>query len=242
MIKPPFNIDPADADLAEAALHALVTKRCQRAYAHELRNGLQGIYTGFDVLSRMLEGKTSAKLPSDKASSMVRKSIVNHEHSMEQSIQHLALQDDAASPLHVDEMLNSLTSFLSNDASSRQIELHAQSASLILQARPSKFRLVLLALTTKGMDAMPEGGEMTIRAANEGEAIVIELSMKRRASEWPAADSQWQLTADDGDWMLRTIRQIMAKDSGTLETSSSGRLRSMHLTYRAATPPVATAR
>jgi len=232
----PLDAQDSNADLAEAALHARVMQRCQRSYAHELRNSLQGIYTGFDVLTRMLDGKTSARLPPDKAGAVVRKSIVNHEHSLEEIRKHLTLQNDEPESVRIDEMLNAVASFLNNDASSREIQLDARSEALTVWARPSKVRLALLSLLTEGIDAMTDGGDLAMTAASDTHRIVVEFVMTRRKQPWPEQPA-WQAGGESRDWTLQTLSRMALRDDGTLETSSAGLMRRVRLRYRVATAP-----
>jgi signal transduction histidine kinase len=233
MTNPSLDAFLPAADIAEAALHALITQRCQRAYAHELRNSLQGIYTGFDVLTRMLDGKTSTKLPSDKAGAVVRKSIANHDQSLEQIRKHLTLQNDAPEAVRVDELLRSLTSFLNNDASSKQVRLDTRSEALVANARPSKIRLVLLGLITDGIDAMTDGGELVITTAVAAQNVVLELTMTRAQLPWPESAAE----AGEGNWTVQTLHRLVQRDNGALEISGAGRMRRVRLSYCAATSP-----
>jgi hypothetical protein len=109
--------------IVEAALQSYVTERCQRAYLHQLRNGLQGIYTGFDLLIRMLTGKIQTAIPTDKASDIVRRAIGSHEQSMELVLKQMVLQSDPPTAVAVDVMVREVIALLNNDAAAHGVTL-----------------------------------------------------------------------------------------------------------------------
>src|SRR5258706_8367474 len=101
--------------LLEAALHASLARRCERAYVHDLRNGLQSIYASVDVLTRMLGGKTSAILSPEKAAGMARKAIQVYEQSLNEVAKRLIVQSETPRSISVGAALRELCAFLGND-------------------------------------------------------------------------------------------------------------------------------
>ena len=105
--------------ILEAALHACIAQRCERAYAHDLRNGLQSIYASVDVLTRMLAGKSAPTLSQDKVADMARKAINAYEQSLNHVAKRLIVQSDTPQAVNVDAALQELCAFLRNDATAR---------------------------------------------------------------------------------------------------------------------------
>ena len=98
-------------ELIEAALHVQLIQRCQRAYIHELRNGLQGVATGIDLLTRMLAGKLPSTVPVDKANDMVRRAIHNCEHTMQAVMDQIIPRGDPLTPFPVAAVIETAVSF-----------------------------------------------------------------------------------------------------------------------------------
>ena len=80
----------------ELALHAMVSERCKSSYLHDLRNGLQGIYSCFNALTRLLKGSAPASISVEKKTDFARRAIVSHEKSLERILGDLVPSEAAA--------------------------------------------------------------------------------------------------------------------------------------------------
>src|SRR5689334_10650909 len=103
-------IEATPPDVVEAALHAFVAHRCQRAHAHHLRNWLQAIYASFDVLQRIADGKAPPAFSSDKVRDLVRKALKSHEHGINDTVKHLTVQHDERSRVELAPLIRELVS------------------------------------------------------------------------------------------------------------------------------------
>ena len=72
-----------DTSLLEDALRAYLNRRCRRAYAHDLRNGLQGIFGGVDALTRAARSTKPLSVPLEQLTQFVQQAIGNHERGLE---------------------------------------------------------------------------------------------------------------------------------------------------------------
>jgi len=232
--------------ILEAALHAAIAQRCERAYVHDLRNGLQSIYASIDVLTRMLAGKAAPTLSQDKVAEMARKAINAYEQSLDQVAKRLIAQNDSPLSVNVEAALQELCAFLRNDATARGIALRtATSQQIFVRVRPSKFRLVLLSVAVRTIDSQ-SGGEVTITATESNQSVAIEFGA--RTDDEVGDDALWRLdgrpVSQQDDWVLHATQKLAAQDAGTIESrtanagaeNSPGTTRVVQIRYPATSP------
>jgi hypothetical protein len=226
----------ASNELIEAALHTQLVRRCQRAYLHELRNGLQGIATGVDLLTRMLGGKVPSTVPIDKATDMVRRSIGNHERTMQSVFEQLILRDQPAKAFLIVTEVNNAISLLSNDAHANGVTLNTQLAavepSLAIVARQDQFRIVLMTLMIRAVDAMSGAnaeseasanatGQLSIKIETSGSNVAVHLCSTPHNEALCGQVGIWDIataaasTAENA-WMAYGIQSLVHDNGGTL--------------------------
>jgi signal transduction histidine kinase len=218
-----------DSDWArclEPALHALIATRCHRAYRHDLSNGLQGIYGGFEVLTRMLQLPARDPARVERTADLVRQAVTAHEKSLERILHGLAPLEQPAARIDVSMLLQELVRFLINDAAAHRVTLRGpQSTRVAAQARPNKLRLILLSLMVDAIDAMPNGGLLQVSATESGSESLLELSDERRG-ESPADPWALDLSAEPAQrgWTLYVVRQLVIGEGGNIhcETAVQG--------------------
>lgn len=203
--------------ILEPALHAHLAIRCHRAYRHDLRNGLQGIYGGFDALSRLLQApKDNARV--ERITDFVRQAVTNHEKSLERVLLSLAPLEQAAEPIDVSALLTELARFLTNDAAVHRVSLRSNIAQPVTAlVRAPKLRLVLLGLMVDAIDAMPSGGVLQV-GTRMNAAAWIELADTRAA---PLAAAPAELDLHDSPphrgWLGYVVSQLIAAEGGSVE-------------------------
>jgi hypothetical protein len=218
MDDPSKLIESVQETIAEAALHAFVAQRCQRAYVHELRNGLQGIYASTDVLIRMAEGKAPANMATDKVKEVARKSLQSHEQGINVAIRQLTLQDDEPTAIGISTALRELCAFLGNDAAAHDVIVNMTAEeSLRVRARPSKLRLALLATMVRAIDSMRGGGELNVTARVQAGQIDIDFVLLSNDAAL-ADDEEWVFAALDHDWTRSALAGLVKKEGGAIES------------------------
>jgi signal transduction histidine kinase len=176
----------------EQALCALVSARCMRAYKHEVRNGLQGVYGGVDALIRHARAKGPTHLSLDRTIEFVREAVRKHETSLDNMVGYLAGGEDIAGPVALAPLLSELTVFLSNDAARHGIRFKETLASdVMVRAHPRKLRMILLGLITDSIDAVSGGAEVHLSALTHEGHGQIEIADTRTRPE-PVLDP-WAL-------------------------------------------------
>jgi signal transduction histidine kinase len=155
-----------DISLLEDALRAYLNRRCRRAYAHDLRNGLQGIFGGVDALTRAARSSTSGKplhVPLEQLTTFVQQAIANHERGLERVLESIAPEQQSPTPVACRELLTGLAHFLANDAARNNIRIRQDfNDDLKLTTVVPRLRLIGLGLLTDSIDALAGGGEIRI--------------------------------------------------------------------------------
>jgi signal transduction histidine kinase len=210
--------EPELTRILEHALHAHIASRCHRAYRHDLRNGLQGIYGGFDALSRLLRLPTDAGKV-ERVTDMVRQAIAGHEKSLDRVLHALSPLEQTPEPADASLLLQGLTKFLTNDAAASRVTLRsAMPQPVMVQVRTNKLRLVLLSLMLDAIDAMQGGGELQLNCNVLEGAAVLELIDTRAGSP---LEHPWQLDHTTSPayrgWTLYVARQMILAESGHIE-------------------------
>jgi len=168
-----------DISLLEDALRAYLNRRCRRAYAHDLRNGLQGIFGGVDALTRAARTTATGKplnVPLEQLTTFVQQAIANHERGLERVIESLAPEQQAPAPVSCRELLISLAHFLTNDAARNNIRVrHDFNDNLNTTTVIARLRLIMLGLLTDSIDALAGGGEIRLRGQTSEGRVQFEL-------------------------------------------------------------------
>jgi nitrogen-specific signal transduction histidine kinase len=149
--------------LLEDALRAHLNRRCRRAYAHDLRNGMQGIFGGVDALTRAARSTKPLVVPLEQLTQFVQQAIVNHERGLERVLESIAPEQQAPAIVSVRELLTDQVRFMTNDTARHNVRVRQDySDDLKVSAVHARLRLIALGLLTDSIDAMSTGGEMRV--------------------------------------------------------------------------------
>lgn len=178
----------SDNALLEDALRTYINRRCRRAYAHDLRNGLQGIFGGVDALIRAARSTKPLAVPLDQLTSFVQQAIANHERGLERVMDSLAPESEEASvPISMRELLMDLARFLTNDAARHNVRIRQDfNDDLKVAASAARLRLIGLTLLIESIDAQTGGGETRISGRTVDGRVQIEI-IDSRAQPRPAS-------------------------------------------------------
>lgn len=169
-----------DTALLEDALRAHLNRRCRRAYAHDLRNGLQGIFGGVDALTRAARATKPMAVPLDQVIQFVQQAISNHERGLERVLESMAPEQHSAAEISLRELLTELARFMTNDAARNNIRVRMDfSDDIKLTALHSKVRLITLGLLAESIDAMTSGGELRIAGRTVDGRVQFEITDAR---------------------------------------------------------------
>ena len=195
-----------DTALLEDALRAYINRRCRRAYAHDLRNGLQGIFGGVDALTRAARATKPISVPLEQLTSFVQQAITNHERGLERVLDGLAPEPHAPVSVSLRELLTDLARFLTNDAARNNVRVRQDfNDDLKVTASPARLRLIGLALLTESIDAQPSGGETRIAGRTVDGRVQFEI-----------IDSRTQ--ARPTTFIDEAVARIVSELSGAIES------------------------
>lgn len=176
-----------DTALLEDALRAYINRRCRRAYAHDLRNGLQGIFGGVDALTRAARATKPLSVPLDQLTTFVQQAITNHERGLERVMDSIAPEPQTPAPVNLRELLMEQARFLTNDAARNNVRVRQDvHDDLKVTAPVERLRLIGLALLTESIDAQPSGGETRISGRTVGGHVQFEIIDSRTQPRPPS--------------------------------------------------------
>jgi hypothetical protein len=200
-----------EAELQELALRAIVAQRCQRAYLHDLRGGLQAISTSVEVLTRVA-GTTP--LNTDllaKSSHFFKRASAEHERTLGKSLDDICGTSEEVTTVELQGLVGEVERFLQNDALSKDINLNFAAAGAVsVVAKRSNVRLVVLSLLTQGIDQSIPGTSITLRVG----------ASPRPTIEITGITGERQGLAVG--LLLPVSQRLMALDGGSIEPTTNG--------------------
>jgi len=162
-------------DVFDAALQTLINDRCRRAYVHDIRGGLQAVYSSFELLTRAAKHGAASGTLIDNASALVKRAMANHEHLMFEVVNQLTVPEDGLALINVTNLIHDVLRFLRNEASSRDIRISVTGGEEMQVSATLKLRTLLLGLLTLCIDELPAGAELLINVSRAGEDACVEL-------------------------------------------------------------------
>lgn len=165
-----------DTALLEDALRAYLNRRCRRAYAHDLRNGLQGIFGGVDALTRAARSTKPLAVPLEQLTTFVQQAIGNHERGLERILESIAPEQQAPTLVSLRELLTEQVRFMTNDTARHNVRVRQDfDDDLKVSAAHARLRLIALGLLAESIDAMPTGGEMRVAGRTADGRVHFEI-------------------------------------------------------------------
>jgi hypothetical protein len=162
-------------DVFDAALQTLINDRCRRAYVHDIRGGLQAVYSSFELLARSAKQGAASGTLIDNASALVKRAMANHEHLIFEIVNQLTVPEDEPALVNVTSLIHDVLRFLRNEAASRDIRISVTGGKDMQVSATLKLRTLLLALLTLCIDGLPAGAELLINVSRAGEDACVEL-------------------------------------------------------------------
>jgi signal transduction histidine kinase len=177
--------------MLEDALRAHLNRRCRRAYAHDLRNGLQGIFGGVDALTRAARATKPLTVPLEQLSQFVQQAITNHERGLERVLDSIAPEAEAPTLVSLRELCTEQVRFMTNDTARNNVRVRQQySDDMQVSAAPSRLRLVVLGLLTESVDMLTGGGEIRIAGRTVESRVHLDIIDTRSHARSPSLVTQ----------------------------------------------------
>jgi hypothetical protein len=163
-------------DVLDAAVQTLINERCHRAYIHDMRGGLQAVYSSLEVLARSAkEGAPNTSLI-ENASSIAKRAMANHEQALVDIVNQVTGPDDAPTVVNLANLVKQAQQFLRNDALSRGIKLSLSGdADVLVFSQRNKLRSLILGLLALGIDGLPKEAELQVELQRVDGYALLEL-------------------------------------------------------------------
>jgi hypothetical protein len=191
--------------MMEDALRGYLCRRCKRAYAHDMRNGLQGIQAGLDALARAARPNKPSAVPLEQLSQFVQQAITNHERGLDRVLESVAPEEFERAPVKVREMLADLVRFLTTDAARNRVRIKVDMGDdVVVDVVPAKLQLIFIGLLTHSIDMLTSGGDIAITAEAVDSQVQIDLLDPRTE-------------VDHDAFLTRAIDEVVASASGSIE-------------------------
>lgn len=212
-------------EIIDAALQAFNNQRCGHAVLHDLRGGLQAVSSSLELLSRCAKSGSVDLATFDKASSLAKRALINHERSLNEMLDQLLSADDTATRVNIANIVEDLRRFMRSDCDRRGIRLAIHGdAELHVHMPPMRLRRVLSNLLTLNLDASPPGTELSLSLSRDAKYACIEL---QGPEAFDLDDSADPLLSFDGGMVPRAqlvlagARRWLPKVAGRLEIATS---------------------
>jgi hypothetical protein len=163
-------------DVLDAAVQTLINERCHRAYIHDMRGGLQAVYSSLEVLARSAKHGTPNTVLIENASSIAKRAMANHEQALVDIVNQVTGPDDAPAVVNLATLVKQAQQFLRNDALSRGIKLSLSgSEDLLVFSQRNKLRSLILGLYALGIDGLPTGADLQVELSPVDGYALLEL-------------------------------------------------------------------
>jgi hypothetical protein len=163
-------------DVLDAAVQTLINERCHRAYVHDMRGGLQAIYSSLEVLARSAKNGTPNTVLIDNASSIAKRAMANHEQALVDIVNQVTGPDDVPTVVNLASLVKQAQQFLRNDALSKGIRLGLSGGEDVLVfSQRNKLRSLILGLLALGIDGLPMEAELHVELRRVDGYALLEL-------------------------------------------------------------------
>jgi signal transduction histidine kinase len=176
VLKDRRRIAALEKNLREASRLAAIVQ-LTGSFAHEVRNPLGAIGVHLDNLQRKLGRAGDPDPAAEKTLRVLREEIVRLNEILEEWLALTAPEERAAGDADVADVAESVARLL-------KVEARHQHVDLLFERDPdpgraaistARLRQVLLNLSLNGLQAMPSGGRLVLRAKAMGDRVVLEV-------------------------------------------------------------------
>jgi signal transduction histidine kinase len=212
-------------DVLDAAVQTLINERCRQAYMHDMRGGLQAIYSSIELLAR--SAKNGAQNPAlvDSAASLAKRATANHDQSVADIVNQVTGPDGVAAILNLADLVQQSMHFFRNDALAKGIALSFSGREeLLILSERNKLRSMLLGLFALSIDALPPGAVLHLELSSADSYAVLEL---RSTLTYDAIRDTQELFLQDPvnlgfqELVLGSARRWIMTHGGRMEISPS---------------------
>lgn len=164
-----------EPELGDSALQAQILLRCRRSLDHDLKNAVQALHSGIEVMSRTLQAPGSRKISPLECIPLLQQQLANLQAKLGALLDEVAPAEPAP-PAAFDlvELLNDLQRFLNHESAMAQADLQLPAQAQVLARKPV-IRRVLLACMLDALDSVDAGGSLRFVVTQEALQVALEL-------------------------------------------------------------------
>ena len=218
VLKDRRRIAALEKNLREASRLAAIAQ-LTGSFAHEVRNPLNAIGVNLVNLQRKFGRGTDPDPAAEKMLRVLHEEITRLNEILEEWLALTAPEERAAGNAEVADVADSVARLLKVEARHRHVELSVERDPDPGRASISTARLrqVLLNLALNGLQAMPEGGRLVLRAKGMGDRVVLEVEDTGSGIPEEVRDRIFDFhftTRDEGSGLGLAICRRMVEEAG----------------------------
>lgn len=175
-----------EPDLSDSALQAQILQRCRRSIDHDIKNAVQALHSGLEVLSRTLHAPATRKISPLECLPLLQQQLANLRAKLAALLDEVAPEPAAPAAFDLAELLNDLLRFLNHERAARLAQLQLPSQASVV-ARKSVARRVLLSCILDALDSVEAEGSLQFVITQSDPHVALELQVIDAAA--PASDA-----------------------------------------------------
>lgn len=192
--------------------------------AHEVRNPLNSALLQLQVLSRRLDKADATPGSLRPVVALVEDEIRRLERLVNEFLAFVHPRPLALQPTALAELCRSVLAFIAPAAEAAGVRVREEIAESLpaLNVDAERLRQVVLNLLRNAVEAMPEGGDLTLRVARIGDTVELEVQDTGQgfADETPVFDAFFTTKPKGTGLGLTIVHRIVSDHGGTLRVRS----------------------
>lgn len=221
------EIAPLQAHLRRDARLTLLG-RLAGSLSHEIRNPLNAVFLHVDILDEELRQPTPAHRAQLEASlHTIKTELARLQELVHDYLSLARLAEVRREPTDLGAVLTAMAEELQDALTAQGITLHLEGVAVVgpVALHPSTFRRALRNLIQNAMEAMPQGGTLTLRSertASQVRLAIQDTGVGIPADQLPLLFVPFHTTKAEGTGLgLYVVQEIVAAHGGTVAVASA---------------------
>jgi signal transduction histidine kinase len=155
--------------------------RFYAAFAHDLKAPLNAMVMNLELLNQAISKAATDEVPTfdrqQRYIQVLRNEVFRFDRQLRTLLSHASTPSDAVEEFDVREVIQDLATLLDPQARRQRIAFSATlpDTEILLTGHRDRLKQALLNIVINAMEAMPDGGELSINAKSEGEQIEVSV-------------------------------------------------------------------
>lgn len=232
---------PPEDDVERYALDAMILRRCRRPLGHEMKNAVQGLYSGTEILAKVIEPGSRSKVSPAECVALLRRQLDSLQQRLAHILDDIAPEESASEMLDVSALIHDVARFLMSDAAvaNVKIQLVEMPPQAMALASAARIRRLVLGFFLDAIDAMRGAGTLSVRIRANPETTTIELLDTRGAMTPEQTAVARQVVPISGALLHSVASRTLAAAGGAFRHEVSPVGSTAYLLLRTAPTPAA---